>query len=233
MIDADEFRWIEEVASGDVKRVLISPTVAMFLSPTLHNLEAWTEFDCDCVCGGLAARLGEKLRQGLDLEHWAAFHDSFEAMCTLLREVGAGKRGRAPQTITVLSGDVHHAYLAQIGFPPGSGVESAVWQAVCSPFRNPLDRRERRAILGAWTPAATRVARALARAAGVASPQVDWRLIHDEPWFNNQVGWIELDGPRARFLLEKALPEQSRAGQVRMEKVFDRPIEPNRNFVPT
>jgi hypothetical protein len=154
-------------------------------------------------------------------------------MCTLLREVGAGKRGRAPETITVLSGDVHHAYLAQIGFPPGSGVQSAVWQAVCSPFRNPLDHHERRAILGAWTPAATRITRGLARAAGVKPPPVDWRLIHDEPWFNNQVGWIELAGPRARFLLEKALPEQSRAGQVRMEKVFDRPIEPNRNFVPT
>jgi PhoD-like phosphatase len=233
MVDAGEFRWIEEHARGDVEHLLIGTSLPLFLSPALHNLEAWNEAVCDGAWGGVAARLGERLRQGLDLEHWAAFHDSFEAMCTLLREVGAGKRGRAPQTITVLSGDVHHAYLAQIGFPPGSGVESAVWQAVCSPFRNPLDRRERRAILAAWTPAAERVTRALARAAGVASPAVDWRLIHDEPWFNNQVGWIELAGPRARFLLEKALPEQSRAGQVRMEKVFDRPIEPNRNFVPT
>jgi hypothetical protein len=108
-----------------------------------------------------------------------------------------------------------------------------VWQAVCSPFRNPLDSKERRAILGAWTPAATRVTRLLARAAGVHPPPVDWRLIHHQPWFNNQVGWIELDGPRARFQLEKALPEQSRAGQVRMEKVFDRPIEPNHKFART
>ena len=102
-----------------------------------------------------------------------------------------------------------------------------------APFRNPLDKRERRAILAAWTPAAERVTRVLARATGVTSPPVDWRLIHHEPWFNNQVGWIELDGPSARFLLEKALPEQSRAGQVRMEKVFDRPIEPNRKFART
>jgi hypothetical protein len=233
MVDGDEWRWIEEHARGDVEHLLIGTSLPLFLSPALHNLEAWNEAVCDGAWGKLAGRLGEKLRQGLDLEHWAAFHDSFEAMCTLLREVGAGRRGRAPETITVLSGDVHHAYLAEIGFPPGSGVQSAVWQAVCSPFRNPLDHRERRAILGAWTPAAERITRVLARTAGVASAPVDWRLIHDEPWFNNQVGWIELDGPRARFQLEKALPEQSRAGQVRMEKVFDRPIEPNRNFVPT
>ncbi len=233
MVDADEWSWIEAHARGDVEHLLIGTSLPLILSPALHNLEAWNEAVCDGAWGGTAAKLGEKLRQGLDLEHWAAFGVSFEAMCTLLREVGSGKRGSAPQTITVLSGDVHHAYLAQIGFPPGSGVESAVWQAVCSPFRNPLDKKERRAILGAWTPAAERVTRALARAAGVGPSPVDWRLVHDEPWFNNQVGWIELDGPRARFLLEKALPEQSRAGQVRMEKVFDRPIEPNRNFVPT
>jgi hypothetical protein len=233
MVDAEEWACIEEWTRGDFDHLLLGTSLPVFLGRGMHYLEAWNEAVADGAWGALASAASERLRQGLDLEHWAAFHDSFEAMCTLLREVGAGKRGRAPQTITVLSGDVHHAYLAQIGFPPGSGVESAVWQAVCSPFRNPLDRRERRAILGAWTPAATRVARALARAAGVASPQVDWRLIHDEPWFNNQVGWIELAGPRARFLLEKALPEQSRAGQVRMEKVFDRPIEPNRNFVPT
>jgi hypothetical protein len=233
MVDADEWRWIEEHARGDVEHLLIGTSLPLILSPALHNLEAWNEAVCDGAWGGAAARLGEKLRQGLDLEHWAAFNDSFEAMCRLLRDVGAGERGRAPQTITVLSGDVHHAYLAQIGFPPGSGVESAVWQAVCSPLRNPLDRRERRVILGAWKPAAERVTRALARAAGVGPAPVDWRLLHHEPWFNNQVGWIELAGPRARFLLEKALPEQSRAGQVRMEKVFDRPIEPNRNFAPT
>jgi hypothetical protein len=233
MVDEGEWAWIAEHAHGDFDHLVIVSTLPIFLPLGIHHLEAWNEAVCDGAWGGVAAKLGEKLRQGLDLEHWAAFHDSFEAMCTLLREVGSGRRGRAPETITVLSGDVHHAYLAQIGFPPGSGVESAVWQAVCSPFRNPLDHHERRAILGAWTPAATRITRGLARAAGVKPPPVDWRLIHDEPWFNNQVGWIELAGPRARFLLEKALPEQSRAGQVRMEKVFDRPIEPNRNFVPT
>jgi hypothetical protein len=230
MVDAHEWEWICQHARGDVEHLLIGTSLPLILSPALHRLEAWNEAVCDGAWGRRAAQLGEKLRQGLDLEHWAAFGASFTAMCELLRAVGAGERGAAPSTISVLSGDVHHAYLAQIGFPPGTGVRSAVWQAVCSPFRNPLDARERRAILGAWTPAATRVARALARAAGVEEPPVDWRLVHDEPWFNNQVAWIELDGPRARFVLERALPEQSEHGNVRMERVFDHSIEPNGNY---
>ena len=234
MLDDDEFSWLEDrIGSDSVDHLLIGSSLPVLLLPALHYLEAWNEAVCDGAWGARAAKAGEKLRQELDLEHWAAFRSSFEAMCELLREVGAGRRGRAPQTITVLSGDVHHAYLAEIGFPPGSGVESAVWQAVCSPLRNPLDANERRAILAAWKPAAARVTRQLARSAGVPPPPVDWRLIHDEPWFNNQVGWIELDGPRARFVLEKALPEQSQDGYVRMERVFSRQIEPNRKYART
>ncbi len=130
----------------------------------------------------------------------------------------------------MLSGDVHHAYLAQIGFRPGSGVQSAVWQAVCSPFRNPLDTNERRVILGAWTRFAELVTRALARRAGVADPPVRWRLAHEKPWFNNQVATLELDGPRATFLLEKALPREMGDGDPILECVFERPIEPNAVF---
>jgi hypothetical protein len=233
MVDRAEWEWIAEHARGDVEHLLIGTSLPLILSPALHHLEAWNESVCEGAWGRRAANAGEKLRQALDLEHWAAFGASFKAMCELLREVGAGRRGRAPETITVLSGDVHHAYLAQIGFPPGSGVQSAVWQAVCSPFRNPLDSNERRAILGAWTPAAARVAQALSRAAGVAPPPVDWRLVHDEPWFNNQVAWIELDGPSAEFVLERALPEASHDGQVLMERVFSRSIEPNRKYART
>ncbi|HET6551720.1 MAG TPA: alkaline phosphatase family protein, partial [Solirubrobacter sp.] len=126
--------------------------------------------------------------------------------------------------------DVHHAYLAEVGFPAGAGVESAVWQAVCSPFRNPLDANERRVILAAWTRAAGAVMRALARAAGVRDPDVRWRLAHDQPWFNNQVAWLELEGRRARFVLEKALPAEDGKGEPRMERVFERSIAPNEVF---
>jgi hypothetical protein len=151
-------------------------------------------------------------------------------MTGLLRAVGSGERGSAPSTIALLSGDVHHAYLAEVGFPSGSDVRSTVWQAVCSPFRNPLDSKERRVILAAWTRAGGRLVRALAKAAGVREPDVQWRLAHGKPWFNNQVAWLELDGRRAKFVLEKALPPDDGEGDPIMERVFARAMEPNAEF---
>jgi hypothetical protein len=97
---------------------------------------------------------------------------------------------------------------------------------VCSPFRNPLDTREQRTILAGWTRGAGAVARALARAAKVPDPEVGWRLAHDRPWFNNQVAMLEIEGRRARFVLEKAVP----GDRVRMEEVFSHPISANAEF---
>jgi PhoD-like phosphatase len=218
MVDADEWAWIVEEARGHADHLLIGTSLPLLLAPALHHLEAWNEAVCDGAWGALCGRLGERLRQDLDLEHWPAFHASFAAMAELLREIAAGPD--APSTITVLSGDVHHAYLAEVGFPRGSAARSAVWQAVCSPFRNPLDHRERQAIRAAWSRPATVVTRALAHAAGVRDPALDWRLVHDEPWFDNQVAWLELERGDARFVLEKALPDG------RMEQVFQRALNP-------
>jgi hypothetical protein len=152
--------------------------------------------------------VGEKIRQGVDLEHWPAFRDSFDAMCELLTEVGAGRRGPAPESIVVLSGDVHHAYLAQVGFPKGSGVTARVWQATCSPFRNPLSKKERRTVQLGFSRAGRLVGRALARAARVPQPPVRWRFQDGDPRFDNQVGTLELDGRRALARLERAKPSR-------------------------
>jgi hypothetical protein len=230
MVDEGEWRWITEHATGDVDHLLIGTSLPLIMGPAMHWLEAWNELVADGAWGKAVKKVAEKLRQGLDLEHWPAFQDSFRRMCDLLLDVGAGRRGKAPSTICVLSGDVHHAYLAQVGFRPGSGVESAVWQAVCSPFRNPLDSNERRIILGAWTKTAGLITRALAHRAGVRDPDVQWRLAHEKPWFNNQVASLELDGRRATFVLEKAIPPDDGKGEPKLERVFERPIEPNPGF---
>jgi hypothetical protein len=230
MVDPEEWEWITDHATGDVDHLLIGTSLPLIMGPAMHWLEAWNELTADGKWGKAVKKLAEKLRQELDLEHWPAFQMSFRRMCEHLREVGAGHRGAAPSTICVLSGDVHHAYLAEVGFPRGSGVESAVWQAVCSPFRNPLDANERRVILAAWTRPMGALTRAMARLAGVADPEVRWRLAHDKPWFNNQVAWLELEGRRATFVLQKALPAEGGAGEPRMEKVFEKSIEPNAVF---
>jgi hypothetical protein len=106
-----------------------------------------------------------------------------------------------------MSGDVHHAYLAEVGFRDGEGARSRVWQAVCSPFRNPLDGHERRAMRVALSWPAALFARALARTAGVRRPPVRWRFSDKGPWFDNQVMTITLEGRRARLVLEKTAPD--------------------------
>ena len=164
MVDEDEWQWIEEHATGDFDHLLIGTSLPLLLAPGMHYLEAWNEAVCEGAWGPAAAELGEKLRQGLDLEHWAAFGESFERMMGIVREVGTGERGEPPATIVALSGDVHHAYLAEVGFPPGTGMRSTVWQAVCSPFRNPLDNKERTRHALHGPEAASRLMRALARA---------------------------------------------------------------------
>ncbi len=206
MVDEGEWQWIGEHAVGGFDHLLIGTSLPLIMAPALHYLEAWNEAVCDGAWGRAGSWAGEKIRQGADLEHWPAFRDSFYALCELLRTVGAGGRGEAPASIVVLSGDVHHAYLAQVGFPRGSGVRSAVWQATCSPFRNPLNRHERRGVSFGFTRAGAVIARALAAAAGVPRPPVRWRFQDGDPRFDNQVGTLMLDGRRATARLERSLP---------------------------
>ena len=60
-------------------------------------------------------------------------------------------------------------YLAELGFPAGSELGSAAYQAVCSPYRNPLDRHERLAIKAGFSRPFTALMGAMASAAGMAS----------------------------------------------------------------
>ena len=104
MVDAEEWRWILEHATGGFDHLVIGTSLPLIMAPGLHYLEAWNEAVCDGAWGEPASRLGEKIRQGADLEHWPAFRDSFFAMCELLREVGAGGRGHAPASVVVRLG---------------------------------------------------------------------------------------------------------------------------------
>jgi hypothetical protein len=206
MLDNDEWQFIDDCATeGEFDHLLLGTSLPWLASPAMHWLEAWNEAVCGGAYGKQAAKLGEKLRQGLDLEHWAAFERSFEHLERLVRRVGS--EGNPPATIVALSGDVHHAYLMEAGFRREDKVQSAVFQAVCSPFRNPLDRHERATIRFAATKTAELLTHALARTAGVREPEMRWRLAGGrEPWFDNQVGTLELEGRRAKLIIEKTVP---------------------------
>ncbi len=208
MIDPDEWEWLESHArEREFDHLLLGSSLPFFLSPGLHYLESWNEAVCNGAWGRLAAGVGEKVRRAVDLEHWAAFGLSLNRIVKLMREIGTGAHGkRAPATIVGLSGDVHHAYLASVGFPRGTGMSSAVFQATCSPFRNPLDGKERRMIRFLCSRAGTRIGRWLARRARVEDPPVRWRFTGDAPYFDNQVCFIELHGRSAKLWLQKTSP---------------------------
>ena len=151
MLNAEEWAWVEDKASGDFDHLLIGTSLPFLLSPGLHYLEAWNEAVCRGAWGPHAARLGEAIRQAVDLEHWAAFSGSFAGLADLIRSVGAGERSEngPPASVTVLSGDVHHGYLAEVSY--GDGVRSSVHQAVSSPLRNPLGTPERLSLRAGWS----------------------------------------------------------------------------------
>jgi hypothetical protein len=222
MLDEAEWRWIEEHCSGDFDHLLLATSLPWLLHPGMHYLEAWNEAVCDGAWGARAAALSEWLRQAIDLEHWAAFHSSFERLTELQRSVGAGERGPAPASIVTLAGDVHHAYLSEVAFRRDAGVASNVYQAVCSPMRNQLAPRERRAVRAIQTRLAHAATRALARAAGVRDPAVRWRVIGDGPWFDNQVASLHVDGRRLDFELERAVPDAD--GSARLEHKLEHRI---------
>src|SRR5919199_1273983 len=212
MLDADEWAWIEEKATGDFDHLLLGTSLPFLLAPALHYLEAWNEAVCGGAWGGTAAKAGESIRQLLDLEHWPAFRGSFDDLADLLRSVAAGERstGRSPASVMLLSGDVHHGYLTEIHFRNDSGVKSPVYQAIGSPLRNPLGLPERLGMLAGWTKPAEFVGRALARLAGVGEPDVRGRLMHERPWFDNHVSTLELRGREASLKVEKTTPQDTK-----------------------
>jgi hypothetical protein len=144
ILDDREWEWFDELASGDIDQLLIGTSLPYLLPLGVHELERWNEAITDGRWGRLAARVGERIRQGLDLEHWAAFHKSFQAMATVLAELSDGRRGKPPANIIFLSGDVHFSYLMQARTGT-DGQQSAIFQVACSPIRNPLSREIGRA----------------------------------------------------------------------------------------
>ena len=147
-----------------------------------------------------------------------SFHDSFVALTDLIHDLGARKRGDLPSSITILSGDVHHGYLAEATFHDDK-VKSRIYQAVCSPLRNALPGKKSRLQNVAWTKPAALAGRLLSRSAGIEEEKLSWRLTHDRPWFENHVATLELEGKHARLTFERAVTDNS--GEPTLEKVFE------------
>lgn len=210
ILDPAEWAWFDHRATGGPAHILVASSLPYLLPPAVHHAERWNEAVCDGAWGHRAAAAAERLRQGIDLEHWAAFRRSFDAMAVLAAEVAAGKRGDAPASVLFLSGDVHYSYLARV--LDGGRAAAPIYQAVCSPLRNPLPASLRWANRLACTSGASAVGRAVARSTAPPAP-LRWR-IEEGPWFRNALLTVDLDGRDGTLRWEAAGEDE--AGRPRL-----------------
>ncbi|WP_206510824.1 alkaline phosphatase D family protein [Rhodococcus sp. BGS-1C] len=201
MVDAREWAWVRERAlEASPKHLLFGSSLPYLMLPALHHLEQWNEAVAQGSWGRAAARVGEKLRIDLDLEHWAAFGNSFADMATLTRELARGED--APASILWLSGDVHCSYVARAEFGVGGDVP-ATYQLTMSPFRNPLELPIRAVNRLAIKRPMARAMAALARSANVAPTEMSWKT-EAGPWFDNGVMLLTTDRDSAALRVEHA-----------------------------
>jgi hypothetical protein len=194
MLDPAERDWLDGLLTGDVDHLLIGTSLPYLLPLGLHYLEAWNEAVAAGAWGRRAVAGAERIRQGLDLEHWAAFQKSFHEFGNRVVDVATGRRGRAPASVLFLSGDVHHSYLAEVDL--GADGAARLLQAVCSPIRNPLPRWARFANVAAAHGLSRPLGLLASRSARVPKPPFRWSIT-DGPWFDNAIATIEIDRRRA------------------------------------
>ncbi|TDD25602.1 alkaline phosphatase family protein [Kribbella turkmenica] len=194
MVDAHEWEWVRHhivQASRPIHHLLLASTLPFLLAPGLHHLEGWDEAISSGAWGARGARIGERIRQGMDLEHWASFRRSFDDVTDLLAAVVGAED--PPASILMLSGDVHCSYLAEARLLAVDHPGTAIRQLTMSPFRNPVPRHIQWAnhlLDKRWM---TTVLHKLARAAGVRDVAADWRIAHG-PWFGNGAMTVTLSG---------------------------------------
>ncbi|MGN6608452.1 MAG: alkaline phosphatase D family protein [Jatrophihabitans sp.] len=213
IVDPVETRWlVERATERPVTHLLLGSTLPFLLTPGVHHLEGWDEAVAGGAWGRRAVGTAERIRQGLDLEHWAAFRRSFDAVVELLARIGSGEC--PPRTITLLGGDVHCSYTALAEVAGVDPTRTAIRQLTMSPFRNPLQRSVRAVQRAMTTRPVVAALRRLARSAGVVEPPISWYVDHG-PWFGNGVMTVVVDGEEATVEVDHAAVRGTRQCLVR------------------
>nr|WP_204342379.1 alkaline phosphatase D family protein [Micromonospora terminaliae] len=211
MLPPGEWSWFLDRAHGVYDHLVVGASLPWLLPPGIHHVESWNEKLADSRRPWVA-KLAEQMRRAWDLEHWASFRRSFEALGALFvrlgsgtaphegARVGAGPAYSRPASISVLSGDVHHSYVARARFADKS-VRTPVHQLTCSPIHNQVPAGMRPLMRLGWTPGPAGAARALARSAGVRRPPVRWKKLAG-PYFGNAVATLTHRGRSAEVVIE-------------------------------
>lgn len=205
MVGGPEARWIEsQVSDVDGGHLLVATSLPWLLPRSLHDVESWNEALCAGSRGPRLARLGEKMREGADLEHWASFRASFDWLAGVLEDVARGPA--APGTVCVLSGDVHHQYVAEAHW--SSTVDSRVYQIVASPVHHSVPITQRTMFRVGWSRLLEKVTKALGRWDDVPPLPLTWDKIAG-PFFGNALATLVLDERTAQFALHRAVSTSS------------------------
>ncbi|WP_375502580.1 alkaline phosphatase D family protein [uncultured Jatrophihabitans sp.] len=200
MVSDEEFSWIEEQTVGDYDHLLVGTSLPWLLTRALHDLEAWDEELCNDRHGRRLNRFGEWLRRAADLEHWASFHNGFERLAELLGRVAGA--ADAPASVCVLSGDVHHAYVAEAHY--GVPLNARVFQLTCSPLHNYVPWFMKIVFRLFWSAPAERFVRALlSLVAPVPPSSLRWSRVAG-PHFGNDLAEFIAHGRQAETVLRQS-----------------------------
>ncbi|MEU9896818.1 alkaline phosphatase D family protein [Streptomyces phaeochromogenes] len=219
MLDPAQEAWLREQVleePGSYDHLLIGTSLPWLLPNLVHDAEGWNAALCRGERGERWARFGENLRRAADLEHWAAFPSSFDSLAELIAEAGSGPQ--APATVCVLSGDVHHAYIAEPVWREGPGPDARVLQLTCSPVHNSIPLSIRIGFRFGWSGVGRAIGRRFARHGRLERPPVDWRKTGG-PWFGNQLMTLTLRGRSARLRLDQA--RQERGGEAGLRTIVE------------
>jgi hypothetical protein len=183
------------------------------------------------VLPGLVGKyIQEKAIDDPDAELWASFPTSFSQMLGLLEELYNGQGTLAKKSVTLLSGDVHHSFVMR-GELNDTLRRSPFLNITCSPIRR-LDESEdekRNIYGGKWydplhwlrlfgTPPFVAEQRRRCRWYPLTKPDGQHRGLYTMDdwafWGTSQgqeisggfLGWIEFEGLRVRYGIERASP---------------------------
>jgi len=205
MVDELEWSWVRDKVLRPENRydhLVLGSTLPFLVLPGVHHMEGWNEAVAQGAWGKrVGGRFGEWFRQFLDLEHWAAFRESFEETTDLLESVVTG--ADTPATVLMLSGDVHCSYTARAHLEDVEHPDTAIHQLTMSPFRNDIERVAKYGNKLLNRKGLSRAMHRLARWAKVEDVDMTWH-VEQGPWFDNGVMTIEFAGRSARLAIDHA-----------------------------
>jgi hypothetical protein len=180
---------------------VLASTLPWLMLPGVHHLEGWDEAISEGAWGRPGRWVGERVRQALDLEHWAAFRSSFNETVELI--TGVVQSAAPPATVLLLGGDVHCNYTAAAELIGVEHPDTTIHQLTMSPFRNDIPRVGKLANRMLDRKTFAGIVHGLARWTRVADVGITWHVEHG-PWFDNGVMTVEFVGRSARLVLEHA-----------------------------